>query len=44
MKIHLIFADRPNFIKIAPLFHELKKEAWANIKIVHTGQHYGINM
>ncbi|WP_319405951.1 non-hydrolyzing UDP-N-acetylglucosamine 2-epimerase [uncultured Desulfosarcina sp.] len=44
MKIHLIAAARPNFMKIAPLFHALKKEAWADPVIVHTGQHYDINM
>ena len=42
--IHLIAAARPNFMKIAPLFHALKKEPWANPQIVHTGQHYDINM
>ena len=42
--IHLIAAARPNFMKIAPLFHALKKEPWADPKIVHTGQHYDINM
>jgi UDP-N-acetylglucosamine 2-epimerase (non-hydrolysing) len=44
MKIHLIAAARPNFMKIAPLYHALKKEAWAHPVIVHTGQHYDINM
>lgn len=44
MQIHLIAAARPNFMKIAPLYHALKKEAWANPIIVHTGQHYDINM
>lgn len=43
-KIHLIAAARPNFMKIAPLYHALKKEAWAEPCIVHTGQHYDINM
>lgn len=43
-KIHLIAAARPNFMKIAPLFHALKKEDWAEPVIVHTGQHYDINM
>lgn len=38
--IHLICAARPNFMKIAPLYHALKKESWCNTKIVHTGQHY----
>ncbi len=42
--IHLIAAARPNFMKIAPLYHALKSEAWANPKIIHTGQHYDINM
>jgi UDP-N-acetylglucosamine 2-epimerase (non-hydrolysing) len=42
--VHLIAAARPNFMKIAPLYHALKKEAWAEPLIVHTGQHYDINM
>lgn len=44
MKIHLIAAARPNFMKIAPLYHALKKAAWADPVIVHTGQHYDLNM
>jgi len=31
-------------MKIAPLFHALKKEDWASAVIVHTGQHYDLNM
>ena len=42
--IHLIAAARPNFMKIAPLFHALKDEDWTDPKIVHTGQHYDLNM
>lgn len=42
--IHLIAAARPNFMKIAPLYHALVKEKWANPVIVHTGQHYDLNM
>ncbi len=42
--IHLIAAARPNFMKIAPLWHALKKEDWADARIIHTGQHYDINM
>ncbi len=44
MQIHLIAAARPNFMKIAPLYHALANEEWANPIIVHTGQHYDINM
>jgi UDP-N-acetylglucosamine 2-epimerase (non-hydrolysing) len=44
MLIHLICAARPNFMKIAPLYHSLNKEDWANPIIVHTGQHYELNM
>ncbi len=44
MIIHLIAAARPNFMKIAPLYHALKKELWAKPVIVHTGQHYDLNM
>jgi len=44
MIIHLIAAARPNFMKIAPLYHALKKQEWAEPIIVHTGQHYDINM
>jgi len=42
--IHLIAAARPNFMKIAPLYHALKKENWADPRIIHTGQHYDVNM
>ena len=44
LKIHLVAAARPNFMKVAPLFHALKKEPWAEPVIVHTGQHYDLNM
>jgi UDP-N-acetylglucosamine 2-epimerase (non-hydrolysing) len=42
--IHLIAAARPNFMKIAPLYHELRRADWAGPVIVHTGQHYDLNM
>ena len=44
INIHLIAAARPNFMKVAPLYHELKKTDWANPLLVHTGQHYDHNM
>jgi UDP-N-acetylglucosamine 2-epimerase (non-hydrolysing) len=42
--IHLVAAARPNFMKIAPLYHSLRRESWAEPIIVHTGQHYDLNM
>jgi UDP-N-acetylglucosamine 2-epimerase (non-hydrolysing) len=44
MLIHLICAARPNFMKIAPLYHALKKTKWARPVIIHSGQHYDLNM
>ena len=44
MKIHLIAAARPNFMKIAPLYHELLKRKGVSPVIIHTGQHYDLNM
>ena len=44
MRIHLVCAARPNFMKVAPLYHALQKERWAEPLIVHTGQHYDLNM
>ncbi len=43
-QIHLIAAARPNFMKIAPLYHALEWEPWGDPLIVHTGQHYDLNM
>jgi len=42
--IHLVAAARPNFMKIAPLYHALRRESWCRPLIVHTGQHYDPNM
>ena len=42
--VHLIAAARPNFMKVAPLYHELKRAGWCEPVIVHTGQHYDANM
>lgn len=43
-EIHLVAAARPNFMKIAPLFHQLKEAHWARPILVHTGQHYDPQM
>lgn len=44
-KILLIAGTRPNFIKLAPLYHRIKSEA-QNFQpyICHTGQHFDFNM
>jgi UDP-N-acetylglucosamine 2-epimerase (non-hydrolysing) len=42
--IHLIAAARPNFMKVAPLLHALRSETWCDLSLIHTGQHYDINM
>ena len=42
--IHVIAAARPNFMKVAPLYHALARETWCATRIVHTGQHYDANM
>jgi UDP-N-acetylglucosamine 2-epimerase (non-hydrolysing) len=38
--VHLIAAARPNFMKVAPLFHRLRNEGWCRVALIHTGQHY----
>ena len=43
-RIHLIAAARPNFMKVAPVYHALAAESWCQPVIVHTGQHYDPNM
>lgn len=43
-RVHLIAAARPNFMKVAPLYHVLKAEKWCEPLLVHTGQHYDANM
>ena len=48
MLIDIIAGARPNFMKIAPLIHEIHKRQKNNIDIsyqlIHTGQHYDKNM
>jgi len=42
--VHLIAAARPNFMKVAPLFHVLEAAPDFDVRLVHTGQHYDANM
>lgn len=43
-RVHLVAAARPNFMKIAPLYHALSQEPWCRPEVVHTGQHYDVRM
>jgi UDP-N-acetylglucosamine 2-epimerase (non-hydrolysing) len=42
--IHLIAAARPNFMKVAPLWHALSADPAFRPVMIHTGQHYDPNM
>ncbi|MEK7738273.1 MAG: UDP-N-acetylglucosamine 2-epimerase, partial [Pseudomonadota bacterium] len=43
--VDLVAAARPNFMKVAPLYHALIRESgWCRVRLVHTGQHYDANM
>ncbi|WP_310467835.1 non-hydrolyzing UDP-N-acetylglucosamine 2-epimerase [Sphingomonas sp.] len=42
--VWLIAAARPNFMKVAPLFHALAASGDFTPVLVHTGQHYDANM
>lgn len=42
--VHLIAAARPNFMKIAPLWHALVAAPDFDPVLIHTGQHYDRNM
>jgi UDP-N-acetylglucosamine 2-epimerase (non-hydrolysing) len=48
MKLTLIAGARPNFIKIAPIIHAIKKAQTKGVtvsyRLVHTGQHYDQKM
>ncbi len=43
-KIFIIVGTRPNFMKAAPLLKEFKKSSCFNAVLVHTGQHYEVDM
>jgi UDP-N-acetylglucosamine 2-epimerase (non-hydrolysing) len=43
-RVHLIAAARPNFMKIAPLWHALAAAQDFEPVLIHTGQHYDLNM
>lgn len=43
-KVHLVAAARPNFMKVAPLWHALAAAQDFAPVLIHTGQHYDANM
>ena len=43
-QIHLVAGARPNFMKIAPLWHAFARHASFEVSIIHTGQHYDDDM
>src|ERR1035437_4904833 len=43
-KIIFVVGARPNFMKIAPLMHQLKGDTEIHPVLVHTGQHYDTQM
>jgi len=43
-RVHLIAAARPNFMKVAPLWHALSEAPDFEPVLIHTGQHYDANM
>ncbi|HEX8191392.1 MAG TPA: UDP-N-acetylglucosamine 2-epimerase (non-hydrolyzing) [Allosphingosinicella sp.] len=42
--VHLVAAARPNFMKVAPLWHALQAAADFEPVLIHSGQHYDVNM
>jgi len=44
MRIVCVVGARPNFVKIAPIVGALRAEPLATVDLVHTGQHYDIDM
>ena len=44
MKIALVVGARPNFMKVGPVYFELKKHSEYTPLLIHTGQHYDKNL
>ena len=44
LKILIVVGTRPNFVKIAPLVEAIKKDKRMKSVLVHTGQHYDLEM
>lgn len=39
VRIAVICGTRPEIVKLAPLYHHLRQQAWAQVQWIHTGQH-----
>jgi UDP-N-acetylglucosamine 2-epimerase (non-hydrolysing) len=44
VKVLLVAGARPNFMKIAPIYHAARRHPQIDCRIVHTGQHYDYEM
>ena len=44
MKLAAVVGARPNFVKIAPILAELRQYPEAEVTLIHTGQHYDLQM
>jgi UDP-N-acetylglucosamine 2-epimerase (non-hydrolysing) len=44
LRMMLVAGARPNFMKVAPIWHEVRKREGVSAVVVHTGQHYDANM
>ena len=44
LTVHLVAAARPNFMKVAPLWHAFTAADDFRPVLIHTGQHYDANM
>jgi len=44
MKVFHIVGARPNFMKVAPVLNALKERQCVEQTLIHTGQHYDVNM
>jgi len=40
ISVFLVGGARPNFMKVAPLYHAFRKSVLFEVTLVHTGQHY----
>jgi hypothetical protein len=44
MRLAAVVGARPNFVKIAPILAELRQYPETEVTLIHTGQHYDLQM